>query len=151
MIRIKVNKDIREYQPKVIFIFTMRQFKFAVFFLAAAALVFMILPVGNALDRGIYAAFIALPVLVCGYVDIGGIPAHIYAKLYIQSNILQPRTRKFVHKNRYRRALEGTRFNDEKDVPADRRKKRKTREDRMEAKRIRQSNETYLKDHEPFR
>ena len=151
MIRIKINKDIREYQPKVIFIFTMRQFKFAVFFLVAAAVIFMVLPVENTLDRGIYAAFIGLPVLICGYVDIGGIPAHIYAKLYIRSNILQPRTRKFVHKNRYRRALEATRFSDERVELSSWRKNRKTRAERKEGKRIIQSNTAYLKEHAPLR
>lgn len=150
MIRIKVNKDIREYQPKVIFVFTMRQFKFAVFFLVAAALIFMILPVENTLDRGIYSAFIALPIIVCGYVDIGGIPAHIYAKLFVQSNVLQPRTRKFVQKNRYKRALEVTRFNDEETEPKES-KRKMTRAERKEEKRIKLANEAYLRDHMPLR
>ena len=151
MIRIKVNKDIREYQPKVIFIFTMRQFKFAVFFLVAAALVFMILPVADPLDRGIYAMFIALPILICGYVDVGGIPAHIYAKMFVQSNVLQPRTRKFEQKNRYKRALEKTRFNDEQIAQTNARKKKMTKEERKEDKRIRQANAAYLREHKPLR
>lgn len=151
MIRIKVNKDIREYQPKVIFIFTMRQFKFAVFFLLAAFLVYMVLPFEDPLDRGIYAAFIALPVLVCGYVDIGGIPAHIYAKLYIQTTVLQPRTRKFVHKNRYKRAIENTRFNDEEAEKVNERKKKRTKGERKEEKRIRKANAAYLTEHRPLR
>lgn len=102
MIIMPVPKDIRTVKAKFIGPFTKRQTMAIVPAAAIAFLLFVLL--GESVSSDITIGIISLidtPILLCGFVDVYGMPLWIYAKDVAVGKFLAPKQRPYVTENTY--------------------------------------------------
>lgn len=98
MIEIEMSKDFREFEPKVIEIFTVRQIACMGIAAVVAVPVIMALPFDLYL-RILIGLFAAAPIIVCGFFDLYGMHPEVYLTKVIIPYYLYPRKRKYVTQN----------------------------------------------------
>ena len=101
LIEVEMSKDIREYKPKIIGPFTSRQ---TVCILISLSFVIPILFFVHGISleiRMLIAAFLAFPVMACGWCEPYGIPLEKFVWLVIKTMLFTPTVRKYKEHNFY--------------------------------------------------
>lgn len=107
MIIMPVPKDVRDIKPKFIGPLTKRQFYAAVPSAIIAVLVFS--TVGRALPRDFTIALIAIldaPIILCGIMDVYGMPIYIYLRDVMIAKIFAPSNRPYATQNTFEKYAE---------------------------------------------
>ena len=101
MIQIQIPKEIREYEPKFISIFTMRQ-AICVSLAACISVSLYVFVFSKILvsDMALFASAIpSIPLLLAGYFKMYGMPFEKFALQYVQDVMLSPKNRKYASQN----------------------------------------------------
>ena len=92
MVEVSMPKDIREYKPKIIGTFTLRQIVCVAIGIAYAAPIAILIPV-PAMLKLLIGVLLMLPMFISGWVEIFGMTFEKYVVYYIKNRILQPKIR----------------------------------------------------------
>lgn len=106
MIEIEMSKDIREFAPKVMGPFTLRQIICLLLAVVIALPILLLLTNMEFTNRMIIAAVAATPVLACGWVDFFGMPLEKFVVHIIKTSVITPTKRKYVVKNEFAESAE---------------------------------------------
>lgn len=104
MIEREVLKDIKDYKPKFIGPFTLRNFACGAIAIAVGTLVFLLLyfPLNLQVPICIVVAGICtVPAWFCGWIAPYNMPFEKFAKTFIDMNILSSKNRKYQTKNSF--------------------------------------------------
>lgn len=126
MIEIEMSKDIHDYEPRVVGMFTVRQIVCLCISAAYAVPLFMILGwFGLSMTtRATIAILLAAPGIACGYVKLYGMPLEKFFVSCVLPQLLFPTKRKYVTEN----TLDYLTRDDKKEAP----KKKLTRKQKKE-------------------
>lgn len=113
MISVEMSDDIRKYETKDIGPFTYRQL-ICVLLAGIIFIIFAIILPVKLVFKLIFAALIALPVGLCGYIKICGLHLEGYLLRILYLYVLTPPKRKVKRDNPYRRALNNIKKAEEK-------------------------------------
>ena len=100
MIEIQMSRDIKEFEPKVIGYFTARQLKCSGVGLLIGLPAAVLTPGGLGIKL-IVGMLLAMPVIACGWVDLFGMPLHVYLRHILFNCILTPQNRRFESENEF--------------------------------------------------
>ena len=101
MIEIEMSKDIRDYEPRVVGMFTVRQIVCLCISAAYAIPIFMLLGwLGLGMTtQATVAILMAAPGIACGYVKMHGMPLEKFFVSCVLRQLLFPAKRKYVTEN----------------------------------------------------
>ncbi len=125
MIEIEMSKDIREYEPKVIGIFTKRQLVCVAIGAACGLLVATRLPVIDPIINVLAAVIVAMPASICGWIDLYGMHLETYVLYVIQNNFLTPNKRKYKSESLFYESLKKEQASDFPEIPEEKKKKKR--------------------------
>ena len=92
MVEVTMPRDIREYKPKIIGPFTLRQIICVSIGAAYAAPIAIIIPVPPMMKL-LIGILLMLPMFVSGWVEIFGMTFEQYIIYYVKNRVLKPKTR----------------------------------------------------------
>lgn len=95
-----MNKDVRTFDPKIMGPFTRRQL-IALCVAAAYAIPIAILIPGDAMAKVLVGCILAIPAILCGFVDVLGLPLLQFITYCVIPSIINPKVRKFRSENQY--------------------------------------------------
>ena len=102
MIEVEMSDDIRKYDTNFIGSFSKRQCISLGLGCLLAIPIALALPLS--MDNKVFIGFaIALPIILCGWIKMDGMPFEVFIIRYIYRMILTPRKRKYKSKNAYRK------------------------------------------------
>lgn len=104
MIEVEMSEDIRKYEPKAVGPFTLRQL--ICFGIAAiiAIPIAILLPLRWD-NKLLVACIIVVPIALCGYIKMDGMPFEVLVLRLVYMYILTPGKRKYKRENTYRTAM----------------------------------------------
>jgi len=95
MIEVDVPKDIREYEPKLFNLVTLRQVILLIIGCAIAVLAFFVLPIKDWTVRGILSSFLFIPSIIFGWMEVYGMKLEKFLWQVIKSSLLVPKVRPY--------------------------------------------------------
>ena len=104
MIEIEMNKDVRTFAPKIMGPFTRRQLISLVIAAAYAGPIAILVP-GDAMMKVLLGCVLAIPAILCGFIDILGMPLLQFVTYCVIPSLLNPKVRKFKTENTYEMCL----------------------------------------------
>lgn len=112
MIELPITKDITKYKPKLLLGLTTRQVICTVIALVLVVPAYLVLSKFFIKDVVYFACiFCAVPPILCGFVQRYELPYEVFAKLWLQSNLLTPKVRKYQQTNTFEELF--NKFDDE--------------------------------------
>lgn len=105
MIEIEMNKDVRTFDPKILGPFTRRQL-ISLVIAAGYALPIAIAVPEDPMTRVILGCILAIPAILCGFIDILGLPLLQFITYCVMPSIINPKVRKFRSENTYETCLQ---------------------------------------------
>lgn len=125
MIELPITKDITKYKPKLLLGLTTRQVVCTVITLVLVVPAYLILSKFFIKDVVyITCLVVAVPPILCGYVQRYELPYEVFAKLWINSNLLTPKVRKYQQINTFEEFFD--RFDNEGNLILEQDKSKKT-------------------------
>ncbi len=106
MVQVEMNADIKDFQPKVLSIFTGRQL-ICIIIACTYGLPFMMMAsfIPDIFTRIVTGFVLMAPVLACGWGNAYGMPLEQFMKTAIVGLVLTPRKRKYETKNTYEQEI----------------------------------------------
>lgn len=101
MIEIEMSKDIQDYEPKVVSVFSKRQIICLGIAAAYAVPLFFAMSGLEITTRATIAVLAAAPAIACGYVKLYGLPLEQFFIRCILKQMLVPMKRKYKTVNEY--------------------------------------------------
>lgn len=105
MITVEMNKDVRTFDPKILGPFTRRQLLSLVIAAAYAIPVAIAVP-GDSMIKVLIGCVLAIPAILCGFIDILGLPLLQFVTYCVIPSIVNPKVRKFKSENTYENYLQ---------------------------------------------
>lgn len=104
MIEIEMNKDVRTFEPKIMGPFTRRQLLSLVIAAAYAGPIAILVP-GDAMMKVLLGCILAIPAILCGFIDVLGLPLLQFITYCVIPSLVNPKVRKFKSENIYEASL----------------------------------------------
>lgn len=125
MIELPITKDITKYKPKLLLGMTTRQVFCTVIALILVVPAYLILSKIFIKDVVYFACILcAAPPILCGFVQRYELPYEVFAKLWLQSNLLTPKVRKYQQTNTFEEFFD--KFDDEGNLISEQDKQKNT-------------------------
>lgn len=105
MIEIEMSRDIREFSPKVLGPFDKRQLIVILIAIVVGTPVVLLLGSLPLQFKLIVAVIITIPIILCGWVKVFGMPLEVFFLKFVLPNILSPRTKKYMTENNFEEFL----------------------------------------------
>lgn len=105
MIEVEMNKDVRTFEPKIMGPFTRRQL-LSLVIAAAYTLPVVVLVPGDAMMKVLLGCVLAIPAILCGFIDVLGLPLLQFITYCVIPSVTNPKVRKFKSENAYETYLE---------------------------------------------
>ena len=105
MIEIEMSRDIRESSPKFLAPFDKRQLIVILIAIAVGTPVVLLLGSLPIQFKLIVAVIITIPIILCGWVKVFGMPLEVFFLKFVLPNILSPRTKKYMTENNFEEFL----------------------------------------------
>ena len=103
MIEIEMSRDIREFSPKVLGPFDKRQLVVLVIAVLVGVPLFMLLGPVPLQAKLIIILIVCLPILLCGWVKMFGMPLEVFVMKFIIPTLFSPRKKVYMTDNTYER------------------------------------------------
>lgn len=103
MIEIEMSRDIREFSPKVLGPFDKRQLIVLIITVLVGVPLFMLLGPVPLQAKLIIILIVCLPILLCGWVKMFGMPLEVFVIKFIIPTIFSPRKKVYMTDNAYER------------------------------------------------
>ena len=103
MIEIEMSRDIREFSPKVLGPFDKRQLVVLVIAVLVGVPLFMLLGPVPLQAKLIIILIVCLPILLCGWVKMFGMPLEVFVMKFIIPTLFSPRKKVYMTDNAYER------------------------------------------------
>lgn len=100
MLEIEMSRDIKDFQPKIVGPFTLRQIVCVAIALSYGLPLYFLLP-GDIITRVMIALFAMVPVLLCGWFKVYDEPFEKFIKIIIVNKFVKPVKRKYKVKNEF--------------------------------------------------
>lgn len=100
MIEIEMNKDVRTFEPKIMGPFTRRQLISLVIAAAYAGPIAIAVP-GDPMMKVLLGCILAIPAILCGFIDILGMPLLQFITYCVIPSLINPKVRKFKSETTY--------------------------------------------------
>ena len=100
MIEIEMNKDVRTFEPKIMGPFTRRQLISLVIAAAYAGPIAIAVP-GDPMMKVLLGCILAIPAILCGFIDILGMPLLQFITYCVIPSLINPKVRKFKSETSY--------------------------------------------------
>ena len=100
MLEIEMSRDIKDFQPKIIGPFTLRQIACVGISFAYGIPMYKLLP-GDIVTKMMIVLFAMLPVLICGWLKVYDEPFEKFLKIIILNKFVKPVNRKYKVKNEF--------------------------------------------------
>ena len=113
-IEVDMAADIRKYETKEYGIFTKRQFKYVLIGGITGVVFGLLIPV-SLMSRIVIGASIWILIVICGFIQIGGLSFEVVILKLYYMNFLTPKKRKCKIENSYRELYKAMKKQDEKD------------------------------------
>ena len=101
MLEIKMSRDIREFSPKVLGPFDKRQIVVLAISIFTGVPIFLLLGELPLQFKLIVSLIVVLPVLLCGWVKMFGMPLEVFVFKFILPTIFSPRKKIYITENFY--------------------------------------------------
>ena len=101
MLEIKMSRDIREFSPKVLGPFDKRQIVVLAAAIFAGVPIFLLLGSLPLQFKLIVSLIVVLPILLCGWVKMFGMPLEVFVFKFILPTIFNPRKKIYITENYY--------------------------------------------------
>lgn len=98
MLEIEMSKDIKDFEPKVVSVLTLRQIV-CLFISCAYGIPLFFLLSGDIIARIMITLFAMVPVLLCGWLKVYDEPFERFIKIIILNKFVKPVKRKYVIKS----------------------------------------------------
>ena len=103
MIEIEMSRDIREFSPKVLGPFDKRQLVVLIIAVLVGVPLFMLLGPVPLQAKLIIILIVCLPILLCGWVKMFGMPLEVFVMKFIIPTLFSPRKKVYMTDNAYER------------------------------------------------
>ena len=103
MIEIEMSRDIREFSPKVLGPFDKRQLVVLVIAVLVGVPLFMLLGPVPLQAKLIIILIVCLPILLCGWVKMFGMPLEVFVMKFIIPTLFSPRKKVYMTDHTYER------------------------------------------------
>ena len=103
MIEIEMSRDIREFSPKVLGPFDKRQLVVLIITVLVGVPLFMLLGPVPLQAKLIIILIVCLPILLCGWVKMFGMPLEVFVMKFIIPTLFSPRKKVYMTDNAYER------------------------------------------------
>ena len=100
MIEIEMNKDVQTFEPKIMGPFTRRQLISLVIAAAYAGPIAIAVP-GDPMMKVLLGCILAIPAILCGFIDILGMPLLQFITYCVIPSLINPKVRKFKSETSY--------------------------------------------------
>ena len=100
MIEIEMNKDVRTFEPKIMGPYTRRQLISLVIAAAYAGPIAIAVP-GDPMMKVLLGCILAIPAILCGFIDILGMPLLQFITYCVIPSLINPKVRKFKSETSY--------------------------------------------------
>lgn len=112
MIELPITKDITKYKPKLLLGLTTRQVICTIIAIALVVPTYLVLSKLFIKDVVyVLTLAVAAPPILCGFVQRYELPYEVFAKLWVKSNLLTPKIRKYQQTNTFEEFFD--KFDDE--------------------------------------
>lgn len=101
MLEIKMSRDIREFSPKVLGPFDKRQIVVLAAAIFTGVPIFLLLGSLPLQFKLIVSLIVVLPILLCGWVKMFGMPLEVFVFKFILPTIFNPRKKIYITDNYY--------------------------------------------------
>lgn len=101
MLEIKMSRDIREFSPKVLGPFDKRQIVVLAAAIFTGVPIFLLLGSLPLQFKLIVSLIVVLPILLCGWVKMFGMPLEVFVFKFILPTIFNPRKKIYITENYY--------------------------------------------------
>lgn len=101
MLEIKMSRDIREFSPKVLGPFDKRQIVVLTISIFTGVPIFLLLGALPLQFKLIVSLIVVLPILLCGWVKMFGMPLEVFVFKFIIPTIFNPRKKVYITENYY--------------------------------------------------
>lgn len=101
MIEIEMSRDIREFSPKVLGPFDKRQLVVILLSVAVGTPIVILLGSLPIQFKLIATVIITMPIILCGWVKVFGMPLEVFVMKFVLPNFFSPRTKKYMTENSY--------------------------------------------------
>ena len=101
MLEIKMSRDIREFSPKVLGPFDKRQIVVLAISIFTGVPIFLLLGALPLQFKLIVSLIVVLPILLCGWVKMFGMPLEVFVFKFIIPTIFNPRKKVYITENFY--------------------------------------------------
>lgn len=108
MIEIEMSRDIREFSPKVLGPFDKRQLVVLIITVLVGVPLFMLLGPVPLQAKLIIVLIVCLPILLCGWVKMFGMPLEVFVMKFIIPTLFSPRKKVYMTDNAYERMFTET-------------------------------------------
>lgn len=95
-----MNKDVRTFEPKIMGPFTRRQLISLVIAAAYAGPIAIAVP-GDPMMKVLLGCILAIPAILCGFIDILGMPLLQFITYCVIPSLINPKVRKFKSETSY--------------------------------------------------
>lgn len=100
MLEIEMSKDIKDFEPKVIGVLSLRQIV-CLFIAAVYGVPLFFLLSGEIVTKLLITLVAVVPVLLCGWIKVYDEPFEKFIKIIITNKFIKPVNRKYRVKNEY--------------------------------------------------